>query len=519
MSHLSHLRPVGNVIVLGGGLAGLVCAKSLATAGFDVEVWEAADRFGGKAGSVRTPGGDRWADHGYHVFMAWYRNTTALLDELGVELRESSDFHEVEPRAIRDEPCGRPIAFTPISRTMVATLDLLSRPDWYLDQMSVDGFIRARLYAGRQSGERLREIARKALGSPAYLTSALSMRRNLRWWVPVMPKPNWNALRGPMQLTFIEPLVEATRAAGAELHLKRRVARLVPRHGRLLPLAEGDVEPTGDADTIVVCALPAEVLDRLIDTDAELATALLDHKSRVSDVRYLQANPLAAVDLHLNRRVDGLPPGHFILRHSPYELTGLDITRLWPDYADPDHPTVLQVIAGDPTAILPLGERQLAERVVDDLARYFPITRADVDWGHTVAMKHVDEPLFANTVGSNGYRVAPDGTDVEGFYLAGDHTDTQVDLACMEGAIYSGLLAAEAVCVAEGHPAPPVLHPQGWPDPIIGLLKVLRYPLALAAWPLRLTDVNDWARALREWKVLAAPGQSGLPPRPGAPPA
>ena len=48
---------------------------------------------------------------------------------------------------------------------MVATLDMISRPPWYLDDLSVDGFLRARLYAGRTSGERLREISRKALGS------------------------------------------------------------------------------------------------------------------------------------------------------------------------------------------------------------------------------------------------------------------------------------------------------------------------------------------------------------------
>lgn len=518
-TRLADWRPVGNVIVLGGGLAGLVCARSLATAGFDVEVWEAADRFGGKAGSARTPTGERWADHGYHVFMAWYRNANALLDELGIELWRSEHFHEVQPRALRDDPAGRPIPYDRVSRTMVATLDLISRPDYWLDQMSVDGFLRSRIYAGRDSGDRLREISRKALGSPAYRTSALSMRRNLRWWLPVMKQPNWNALVGPMQLTFIEPLVEATRAAGAKLHLGRRVARLVPRHGRLLPLAEGDTEPAGDGDTVVVCTLPAEVLAAMIDDDAELADALIDHGSPVTGVQELEANPLSALDLHLTRRVEGLPPRHFILRHSRYELTGLDVTGIWPDYADdPAHPTVLQVIAGEPGPLLALDDRRFTERVVDELARFFPLDRSDVDWANTVAMKHIDEPLFGNTVGSNGHRVAPAGTKVEGFYLAGDHTDTAVDLACMEGAIYSGLLVADAVCRAAGHPRPTVLHPAGVPDLVIGLLRVLRYPLALAALPARLLDVKDWVRALREWQVLAEPGQSGTP-RPDGPPA
>mgnify|MGYP006196998637 CR=1 FL=1 len=213
-----------------------------------------------------------------------------------------------------------------------------------------------------------------------------------------------------------------------------------------------------------------------------------------------------------------MPRGHFILRHSAYELTGLDITGIWDDYkADPSHPTVLQVIAGAPTAILPLNERAFAERIVADLARYFPITLDDVDWGHTVVLKHIDAPLFANTVGSNSRRVPPTRTGVPGFYMVGDHTDTPVDLACMEGAIYSGLVAADHICRRARRPRPAIVHPEGVPDLVIGLLKVLRYPLALAALPARLADVKDWGRALREWKVLAEPGQHWWPPTPPEP--
>ena len=83
------------VIVLGGGLAGLVCAKVLAERKLDVEVWEASDRFGGKAGSTLHNG--RWVDHGFHIFPAWYQNTNALLDELGiVDLWRGKDFYEVD---------------------------------------------------------------------------------------------------------------------------------------------------------------------------------------------------------------------------------------------------------------------------------------------------------------------------------------------------------------------------------------------------------------------------------------
>ena len=177
--HAGRVRPVRKVIVLGGGLAGLVCAKALARAGVPVEVWESSDQFGGKAGSRRGPGG-RWVDHGFHIFPEWYANTNHLLDVLGIDLWRSKDFYEVWP----NEPHGRPIKQRRFDRTMVASLDLISRSSSYLSDLSLHGFLRGRIYTGENSANRLREISRKALGSPAYLSSAETMQRNLQWWLP-----------------------------------------------------------------------------------------------------------------------------------------------------------------------------------------------------------------------------------------------------------------------------------------------------------------------------------------------
>jgi protoporphyrinogen oxidase len=472
------------VIVLGGGLAGLVCAKTLATAGVDVEVWEAADRFGGKAGSTIVNG--RWVDHGYHIFPAWYRNTRVLLDELGVKLCENRDFYEVQPRAYKPNPRGVKIRSRIFSRTLVVSLDLISRPEWYLDDLSVDGFLRSRLYAGRSAGDRLREISRKALGSPAYLTSSLSMRQNLRWWLRAGGKPNWNALPGPMQTTFVEPLVEATRAAGADLCLNTTVERIELRGRRLVATASG---PKGSVttpdDALVVSALPVEVLQKLASVQPRVAASLLAQASPLVDIQNLETTPLAALDLHLTRRVTDLPPAHFILRESEYELTGLDITPRWKDYAGHDHPTVLQLIAGETSRIRPVSDRQFAEALIEDAARFFPFDVEDVDWEHTTVMKHVHEPLFANNVGSNSRRISPLAKDVPNLRVIGDHAKTEVDLACMEGAIYSGLLAADAILGIE--PGRGAARPlRGFPRWVIGVLKVVRYPLGWLSLPVRL---------------------------------
>ncbi len=490
--------------MLGGGLAGLVCARALASAGahhgLEVEVWEATDRFGGKAGSSASTG--RWVDHGFHVFPNWYANTHALLNELGSTLWHGKEFYEVLPREIRDDSRGAKIKFRVLSRTMVASLDLISRPAWYLDDLSVDGFLRARLYAGRHSGDRLREISRKALGSPAFLTSSLTMRHNLRWWMPVFREPNWNALRGPMQTTFIDPLAEATRRAGAKLCLRRAVAHLELRGGRILPVADGPWPPV-EHDSIVVSALPVEVLKDLARRHPEIVEALIARQSKLLDLQYLEASPLSALDLHLTRRLRNLPEGHFILKHSAYDVTGLDITNIWPDYcADPTHGTVLQLVAGDTTSIRGLPDDEFAKAIIDDVRRFFDFDAPAIDAQHTVAMKHIDTPLFSNNVGTNSRRVIPTETGFENLYLIGDHTATEVDLACMEGAVYSALLAAQHICTNLGLP-PPLLRPlRGVPRTVIVALKVLSYPLGWVALPFRLSDPYFWGRARREDQAL-----------------
>ncbi|QDV67596.1 Protoporphyrinogen oxidase [Rosistilla carotiformis] len=66
------------VIIIGGGLAGLACGVQLATRGVDFEILEATDRVGGR---VRTDVVDGFQlDHGFQVFLTAYPAAQQLLD-------------------------------------------------------------------------------------------------------------------------------------------------------------------------------------------------------------------------------------------------------------------------------------------------------------------------------------------------------------------------------------------------------------------------------------------------------
>jgi zeta-carotene desaturase len=72
-----------DVVVIGGGFAGLSAAVTLADAGVTVIVLEQAPRLGGRAAAfVDRDTGER-VDNGQHVLFGCYRETYAFLDQLG----------------------------------------------------------------------------------------------------------------------------------------------------------------------------------------------------------------------------------------------------------------------------------------------------------------------------------------------------------------------------------------------------------------------------------------------------
>ncbi|MBT8465013.1 MAG: NAD(P)-binding protein, partial [Myxococcales bacterium] len=73
------------VAVLGGGLAGIGAASSLAERGVEVTLFERNAYLGGKIGAWTVPVGDteQTVEHGFHAFFRQYYNLNEFLDRLG----------------------------------------------------------------------------------------------------------------------------------------------------------------------------------------------------------------------------------------------------------------------------------------------------------------------------------------------------------------------------------------------------------------------------------------------------
>lgn len=95
--------------------------------------------------------------------------------------------------------------------------------------------------------------------------------------------------------------------------------------------------------------------------------------------------------------------------------------------------------------------------------------------------RHATTPLFTNAVGSWANR--PEArTHIPNLYLAGDYCRSHIDLVCMEGAIVTGLHAAQALCEdLKLDSEVPVLEPKIYPRWLLVVSRMALAPVAALA--------------------------------------
>src|SRR3712207_573581 len=111
------------VIVVGGGLAGLTCAKALRERGAEVAVFEASDGVGGR---VRTDEKEGFLlDRGFHVYFTSYPVSRRHLDHEALDFRRFDPgalVHRGPERSILSDPLRDPKALVPTLLSGDATL-------------------------------------------------------------------------------------------------------------------------------------------------------------------------------------------------------------------------------------------------------------------------------------------------------------------------------------------------------------------------------------------------------------
>jgi len=489
--------PTQDVVIVGGGLAGMAAALGLLERGCGVTLLDADVRLGGKAGSPSSgPGHD---DHGYHVFPTWYLNIWRLVDQLGIRDRfiDCVDFVHLRPGefptfiVFRDLNSPAALWHNLMSALMppaeillfyYSSLDLASQPYRYrsfLDRISVSGFIRSRFYRTEDLALANQEFILKGLSVPSYELSAMTLRNVIRLWLSY-PRPMYRILNGDMQENFISPIEQRLRDFGCTIRTSHQLERIEVSGNKVTALHIRDL--TGD--TVhrlqvgeVICAIPHERLAGLVDDEVYRAAPDL------ANVRYLQSRPMASLDIYLTDKMEGLPRFHVNCIDSRYGLSFIDVSQTWPTLKT----SLLQTIASDFTPLVGLSEEAAVVAILADLRRYLPgLERHNIS--RTVFQPHVLQPLFSNEVGSWAFR--PDaGTGLENFHLAGDYCRSPVDIVCQEGAVITGLRAAEVVRQRLGLESPvEILDAAVLPPWLLATAKLALLPAAVFAKALTMFE-------------------------------
>ncbi len=443
-----------NVIVIGGGLAGLAAGVALADAGCRVRLFEQRPYLGGRATSYALPNGEH-VDNCQHVTLGCCTNL--------------EDFYQRVGAADKIKFFGRLVFLDPQGLTGIMEADFLPAPIHmtgsflffaplsYLDKLSIARALAAILFAGGRSkdayGARpisMLEWLRRRKQTPAaierfwrvVLVSALNEeldRSDARFGIDVFWKAflaNRTGYRMGVPSVPLSELYDGCRTAiekkGGEAILRSPARSLRFENGALkAAIFDGGREEAADS---FVLALPHDRTAELLPKDVRFANPALNNLEK------FKVSPITGVHFWFDREVT----------HEPF-ITLLDTQTQWifnktalyrPEGTAADSMgQYLQLVISASYDLLRKSREEIIDLCLKEVRQALPAAREAQLIKATVIKEAT--ATFSPEPGVDQWRPGQE-TKTPGLFLAGDWTATGWP-ATMEGAVRSGYLAAEAV--------------------------------------------------------------------------
>ncbi|MGD9995984.1 MAG: hydroxysqualene dehydroxylase HpnE [Ilumatobacteraceae bacterium] len=436
------IDPVPDVVVVGGGLAGIAAAIRAADEGAAVTLFEHAPRLGGATWSFEHDG--LTYDNGQHVFMRCCTEYRALLDRIGssgdVELQDRMEVVVRSPDGVVDSlhrvKLPAPLHLAPslatyrhlrlvdrlrAARTAFA-LRRLDPADPTLDERSFGEWLGAR-HTSEQALSALWDLvclptvnlhardASLALATKVFRTGLLDRADGA--------DIGWS--RVPLQRLHGDAAARTLRDLRVDVRTRTRVESVTSdERGPRLTVSGEEVHARA-----VVVALPHDVVGRVLPREA-FDTAV--------DLGRLERSAIVNVHLLYDRVVMEEP--FFAGLHSPVQFA---FDRTSSSGAPAGHQMVaISLSAADEH--LPSSRHELTTLMGDELCRLLPAART----AEVVSSMVTRDPVATFRGGPRTAAHRPGtATHLPGVFLAGAWTDTGWP-ATMEGAVRSGVAAAQA---------------------------------------------------------------------------
>jgi squalene-associated FAD-dependent desaturase len=469
-----------DVAIIGGGLAGISCALALRNTGLRVAVFEGSARLGGRASSWLEPATGDAIDIGPHILLSEYRNMLDMLESLGTArdvLWQTDRFvtllenRQRMPMRVHSLPAPFHLLPSLLAVDSLALSDKLSNARITLlamragrkDFETLDRLSAVELLNAYGVSPRLQEFfwataAIALLNVPLHECSAGAL---LRMYAQLIQRNGYRSgfAARPLADLFVPQALRTLAHNHLRVETTADVQQLGLRDERIssLRLSDGQEIPAKTC----VAAIPPGSLSKLLK-----ASGAADAPWRGLDA--FEPCPYVSTYLWLDRKVTRQQFWSRVWSASDLNTDFYDLSNIRHDVDDR-----CSLIASNSIynhASERMTDAEIIERTHRELCDFAPLATA-AHVRHAV----VNRIPLAICSPQPGTEVArPETlTNIDGLFLAGDWTNTGLP-SCMEGATYSGRLAAEQVLRVHGRSCSIAIPP---PSPK-GLVKLVR-----SLWP------------------------------------
>ena len=470
-----------SVAIVGAGLAGLTAALNLSRRGFKVTLYESKTSVGGNLSSQVVNGVPH--DVYPHMFCAWYANFWRLFEQdlglsredhfeprtgVGLLSKGSSEVQLLENattlQAVMSNLTSNVRPPAEMFLLGFSMLDLAAHPlhqskGDQIDRLDVNAFISSRDYVTNSVAQLQNYMLSLIWSVQSDVTAAASYQDFIRHTLTFpYPTPFCWLLKGDLYDRIIRPL-----EAAVDCDIRRgctvQSVALVEGRPQITIDAGPDADGRGQQPDIeqpdyLILAVPGPALASLVMNGAP-GQRIVDRLPHLSGLQRFRSTAIPVVDLYFNRKLADFPKEQIGLAGSDFDLSVLDISQLWTDAPQMEGRTALVLAASNGYALPSLDPLERGFMMIHQLHDFMPVFEPGAYWGDPASdicweMTHYrsndDHRLFINDVGSWEWRPhAAYPEPMPNVFFAGDCCQTDVNMATVESAVQSGLLAAQAL--------------------------------------------------------------------------